>query len=570
MKRKPIVSALLLALFGAASVANSAHAASYEVQVLPLSDVSQRHFGTSIDNTGLSLVTARDLFNQPIDLSLLNIDDAPLTDPDAAAAGNFNDFDYTLVIDQLLQARASLGTIQPDARFQKLASDIGYKTDGTDVTYVNGFDSEMEGTDGFTFSSNVRLTDSALGTHVIGNMAGPFSRVDYVNENDEAQFFVVNEFLNRAFVQVGDNVTPLIPDNVDGGGFSEAYQINENLQVAGVSSVASSEAFREILNLCLDDEERGDIPVEVCEYVRFNQADTVSTYIAGLGLADIDYETKATLWQLDADGNVISTQLFDNLYVPDEFVDSNHSRGLDVNNSGAMVGFSSVLVQEGRDPLPVATIFENGITTRLTDDEEFLPSFATHINENNYIIGYVGRFINSAFRNKLFTFNRNTSELNIVQGFFVGSAAVPRALNNNNIVVGDAESDASISSAQRPRVGFMYDIEDDTFTDLNTLLPCDSPYKIVSAVDINDNNEIIADAFTTVPRKNARGVVITDESGEALTLDTVVSVKLSPTGNTPSDCAEDDRVSRERQGASLSMWLAVPLILLSFYRRFKR
>ncbi|GLR70123.1 DUF3466 family protein [Agaribacter marinus] len=569
MKRKPIVSALLLALFGAASVANSAHAASYEVHVLPLSDVSQRHFGTSIDNTGLSLVTARDLFNQPIDLSLLNIDDAPLTDPDAAAAGNFNDFDYTLVIDQLLQARASLGTIQPDARFQKLASDIGYKTDGTDVTYVNGFDSEMDGTDGFTFSSNVRLTDSALGTHVIGNMAGPFSRVDYVNENDEAQFFVVNEFLNRAFVQVGDRVTPLAPGNIDGGGFSEAYQINANLQVAGVSSVASAESLQEALALCLDDEQRGDVPVEVCEYVRFNQADTRSTFIAGLIYDNLDYETKATLWQLDAEGNIVSTQLFDNLYEPDEFSDSNHSRGLDVNNAGVMVGFSSVLVIEDRPPGPVAAIFENGVTTRLSDDDEFLPSFATNINDNNYIVGYVGQFINGAPRNKLFTFDRNTNEMNVVQGFFVGSATVPRALNNNNIVVGDAESEASISSAQRPRVGFIYDIESDTFTDLNTLLPCDSPYKIVSAVDINDNNEIIADAFTTVPRKNARGVVITDESGEALTLDTVVSVKLSPTGNTPSDCAEDDRVSRERQGASFSFWLLASLGTIVFFR-FRR
>ncbi len=580
MKRKPIVSALLLALFGAASVANSAHAASYEVQELPLRDVARSYFSVSLDNEGTALVNVRNVFNTTIDLSLIDLDPIPLVDRDAAEAGNFVLADYENILSILRSQSLTIGLsgvrsssgqiIRADDRLQKVAQDLGYKiNNGNDVSYVNGFDTETIGSGGFTRSLNTRLEDSALGEYIVGNMPGPFSRIDHVNESGEDEFFIVNKFIRRAFVQVGNSVTELTPDNTDAGGYSEAYEINENLQVAGVSSVASSENIRNSLAVCADDEQRGDQPVDVCNYTIFNQVLYVSNYVAGGRFSASELELKPTVWQLDTAGNVISKQLYDGLYAPDEFNSLNQSRGLDLNNAGVMVGFSSALFPDRINPEPTAVIFEEGKTTRISEDEDFRESYATQINDNNYVVGYVDREFNGVDREKLFIFNRNTNVIDVIQGFFVSSVTIPRALNNNNIVVGDAESDASTSSTSRPRVGFMYDIENDIFTDLNTLLPCDSPYKIISGVDINDDNEIIADAFVSQPRRDELGNIRTDENGVELESNTVISVLLNPTGNAPSDCANDSN-TRERQGASLSLWLAVPLILLGFYRRFKR
>ncbi|MFC3121678.1 DUF3466 family protein [Agaribacter flavus] len=578
MKRTPIVSALLLALVGAI---NNAEAASYEVQTLPFDTISQEYFAASIDNTGLMLITARDAFNPPIDLSILDLNGAPLSDPDEAAQGNFNDFDYQVVVERLRGAAATLGraSVQfpADARFQKLASELAYKTDGTDTSYIFGFDQETEGTAGFTFALDTRITDSVFGSHIVGNMPAPFFRLDYVDENGEDQIFVINDFLQRGFVQVGDNVTALLPPNIEAGGYSEAYQINENFQVAGVSSIGTNDVIQERLTICNDDEQRADVPVEACVFSIFNQLDFSSDYIpdAAALYGPQSGETRATslelrptIWQLDAEGNLLSTQVYDSLHEPDEFSAFNYTRGLDINNAGTMVGFSTVLVDENALP-QVAAVFENGVTTRLVDDDEFLPSYATQINDNNFIVGFVAQRVNNALRNKMFVFDRNTNENRVVQGFFLGSATYPRAMNNNNIVVGDAESNENVTAQNRPRVGFMYDINSDTFTNLNDLLPCDSPYKIISATDINDNNEILADAFVSLPFKNPRGVVQLDDAGEERMFDTVISVKLNPTGNPPADCGETDNGFRERQGASITFWLVLPLLIIALYRRLK-
>ena len=141
-------------------------------------------------------------------------------------------------------------------------------------------------------------------------------------------------------------------------------------------------------------------------------------------------------------------------------------------------------------------------------------------------------------------------------------------MNNQNIIVGSADVDVVTSSSQRPTAGFMYNIETQAFTNLNDLLPCGTEYNIIEALDINDSNVIIASAAIKRPDRNVRGEIVTNDDGSDLLVDTVVAVKLDPTGAEPSDCSADDDIL-ERQGASTGIWMFAMLFVASIFRRRK-
>ncbi len=552
---------------------SAVYAASYEVQEIPLSDTVNQHFAVSIDNQGMTLSTGRVRYNPPIDLSLFDPDNHfGLSDPDAAAEGNFNVNDLSIVYQDLTAASTS-----GDVRLQKLSNVLAYSSDGTEVSYVNGFDTETEATNGYTYSLLTAATDNVNGTHIVGNMAGPYSVVNYVDENDAEQVYVVNNFAQRGFVQVGENVVELVPEFARAGGFSFAAAINDNLQVAGISSVGASDPITELLDNCEDAEIRPDLPLEVCNYLLYNTNNFAQAFLTNTGflvgnnrntelesIPTSHLDMRPTLWQLDANGNILSTQIFDLLHTPEEFSLNMYTRVTDINNDGVMVGFTTTddTPREG-GLIAVATAFENGAAERLFESDQIKASYAMGINDNDYVVGFYPQIVNDIIRNRMFVFNRQTDELRLPDGFFVTSTTYPRAINNNNLVVGDAESDV-LDPSTRKVSGFLYDIDNDTFTNLNDLLPCDSPYFIISANDINDENQIIADAQINRPRKDITGELISDETD---TGDVVVSVILNPTGAAPSDCSSEDDDTIERQGASNSLFIALGLLVISVFRR---
>jgi len=77
-------------------------AGTYEVEEVTSNELAINVFARSIDNEGNALVIAQDIYNLPIDLSLIDFDNATiianLTDVDAAAAGNPNNADYNYLI----------------------------------------------------------------------------------------------------------------------------------------------------------------------------------------------------------------------------------------------------------------------------------------------------------------------------------------------------------------------------------------------------------------------------------------------------------------------------------------
>lgn len=535
-----------------------AQAASYEVVELPTQELSTNQFSESIDNTGLMLVTASRPFNPPIDLSLIDLSLFNLTDPDAAAQGNFNITDYTILTNYIYSESLLNGSVT-NVNDQKLATNIAFSSDTVEANYVSGFDAFSEELDNFSFAQEIQIGDSVNGTHIVGAMEGPYQILTYTNENQEEITFNISLFVNRAFVQVGNNVVELLPENILAGGYSRAFSINQGLMIAGVTGIEYVDGLQTTIDNCLDDEIRIDEPAEVCLYRVHNV--TNNGFVSSI-------QRRAVVWQVDANGELIDKVVYGLAFEPTEEDTGIYiSQATDINDAGVAVGSSSVPINTVFTD--AATIFENGEVIRIIEDDDSLPNLATGINNNNIIVGYRGERINGITRTKMFVFNRETGDLRFPDGFFVSSSNVPRAINNNNLVVGEAEVD-SINGTRR-RNGFLYDIDTDTFTNLNDLLPCESPFSIVGANDINDNNEIIANALVRRPARGVDGEILLNADSEQVLIDTVVAVKLSPTGQATSECGlTDEEISEfERQGASVSFFSLIGLFGLVVVRLFR-
>lgn len=549
MKFKRISAFILPGIMAMQAVPMLANAQSFEITELPTTELSENQFASSIDNTGLMLNLVRNRFNQPIDLSLIDLSQIFLTDPDAAEQGDFNAVDLailTSLIYELSSANATVG--------QKLAAQVGYQTNGVDYEYIFGFDTVQENTNGYTYSMNTTLGDSVYGTFIVGTMQGPFSTVEYINEDAEEITYNVNEFLLRGFVQVGDKVGHLTPFNDTLGGYSVGNAINENLQVAGETTVEVSDALQTLIDTCADFDLRGDIPLEVCNYNLIN-----SNLLSGMS-------RRAAIWQVDNDGEVLSTEVYGLTFEPDEDVSlSLSNQALDINNLGQAVGYTQVQLNFTSSYPQAAAIFENGETRRLLIDDDLLPNRAVSINDDGIVVGYIESVFNNAVREKLFVYNVRSDELTQPIGFFDSSATIPTAVNNNGIVVGTAEANTD----DRRYNGFMYDINARSFYNLNDLTPCDSEYEIIAANDINDSNEIIADALVKRPSRNELGEEQTDLSGEVIYTDVVLAVKLTATGGETPDCdiSEEELAETERQGAGVNLFFLFGLAFIAITRQ---
>ena len=143
-----------------------------------------------------------------------------------------------------------------------------------------------------------------------------------------------------------------------------------------------------------------------------------------------------------------------------------------------------------------------------------------------------------------------------------------KAINNNNIVVGKADVDAT-SDTLRDTAAFMYNIDTEEFTNLNDLVSCDNPYELIEAVDINDDNEIIANARIKATNKYVTGNDIINSDGETEEIDSVVAVKLSPLSNGSIDECEipEDEQPYERKGAATGLLAFFGLFAAVFMRR---
>lgn len=561
MKKLVLACALSAAAFTSATFAQV-----YDIEVLPSNNLADNVFAQSIDETGNVTVVTQGLYNQNINLGLLNFNDpifiSLLTDVDAARTGNFNETDYLTIIQGI-----RLNTQSNSAVSQKLANFRSFQFDGQSNQEIQAFDEVTQDTQGLTRSNEVIARDSEAGTFFVGSSSDVFDTVVFTNQQAVRTDFVINDFRNIAFVQVGNQARALLPPDQTLGGFSDAYAINNSLQVAGSGTVDVNALVDFAVQNCANPDTRGDLPESFCRWRLqypaggFNQDGSAIPSIISTTAGNT--EVRAIIWSIDGNGNVVDLEVFP---LADEDQTSplrGFAEARDINDIGVAVGFS------GRGGVRQAASFSNSQTDLILPSDEFPVSQAFAINNNNNVTGTIVEVIENRAINRMFVTNLETQEVFLPTGFFSSSTTLPRDMNNQDLIVGQGEVVSSVSNSN-DRQAFIYDINSQEFTNLNALIECESPYTLINAVGINDNGDIAVTARASVPVRNARGEDVLDQTGARTFRDGVVALKLRPIPNgQPANC-NDDNSNFERQGASIPLSILLGLLSLMGMRRLER
>lgn len=270
------------------------------------------------------------------------------------------------------------------------------------------------------------------------------------------------------------------------------------------------------------------------------------------------YDMAATVWQLDANGEVISSQHYGTLMDRGEEDENDFSSyAYAVNNQGVAVGQSWTYyegIEEVGRRIKMPAIFIDGEVKAITEDPEYVWGSANDINDDNEVVGFLIKRIQGIQRYVGFIYDIDTDTLTELPGFFIGSSTFPNEINNDGLIVGSGEIEASLST-QRRRVGFIYDSRDADarFVNLNDTVDCDANLFIASADAINDNGEIAA----TIVKEESR----TGDEGETFDLQIAKTIIMDPTGGELNACSvEDNKI--ERQGAATGLLGFISMLLI--------
>ena len=553
-----------IALVSMAVFSQASHGALYQITEIDTQAVSKNAFPVDMNESGdivMSVSYSPDFplaeYNIPIDLSLIDFDSETLqdnlTDIDAARNGNFNLEDYQTILG-VIRAGQSVLTVQ------RLVPWLSYVSENGMVSYIPGLDVEDVDYSGYTKSVDTRvkgINDSGV---IVGNSQGHPQKVEYTNENGDEFTFLVREHTTRAFVDLNGITVGLTSDSDLAGGYSEARDINNSLMVAGMEIFDPRDSIVDAVADCEDDEERGDQPIETC--LQSLQGTLYSTH-----------NRRAAIWQLDTDGNVVNKVTYE---LPFEREEDDErlftSEAMAINDNGIAVGRTSNFYEDNNDFASFyAAVFSGEEIISFTDRNEYLSSIATDINDNNLVTGYGVKQINGIERSKFFVYNVDSNEITFPDDFFPGSSSVARSINNNGQIVGEGEVETTLSSTRR-REGFIYDVNDGTFQNLNDLLGCETPYTIVQAHSINDSGQIAALARVRRADTDVQGNLALNDDGSEDLVDTLITVQLNPIpGGEIDSCdnSDDDDAAPERQGGSMGLGLLF-LPFLMMFRRFKK
>jgi probable HAF family extracellular repeat protein len=161
-----------------------------------------------------------------------------------------------------------------------------------------------------------------------------------------------------------------------------------------------------------------------------------------------------------------------------------NSIAIDINGRGQIVGWSQTDFNVGAFGIPDLhpATWTNGVITRL-DDLGGAVSLAIAVNDQGVAVGQSFVAGNAAFHAVQWQ-NGNLNDLGTLAGDF---ASIANDINSQGQVVG-----ASVSDTFSPRA-FVW--QNSVMTDLNTLIPADSGWILLSASHINDMGQIAGNGF---------------------------------------------------------------------------
>ncbi|QIZ76571.1 DUF3466 family protein [Ferrimonas lipolytica] len=381
-----------------------------------------------------------------------------------------------------------------------------------------------------------------------GNVADPQEGIDYVllPPSDSSDFYTPDE--DSTFT-----------DPVKVGGYSVASKVSEdidgsNAYVAGYASIAITENTIDDLQDCVDDL-TDDVPepIEACVQNLQN---------GGF----VNYQNRAFRWTVNlADMEVTASEALPLGFVPDDIDDVYVSQGLGVNSAGYVVG-RGYRSEDGLDEKPDlidgdlwATFWtpDNEIYfvgPTVDDKDEYSESILEDVNEQGIAVGTLRQYIDGDQRQK-FAYvditqpadeNRELQfiEPNDFSDTQTDLSSRARDINDANQIVGYIEVDLQDQLPRRVH-GFLYNIDNDEFNNINELLTCRSrgledqgdgnyaAYTVTdttsfaeevtydTAVSVVDANQISADgefiaatALVTLPRIKTEEVELYDEDGD--------------------------------------------------------
>ncbi len=589
---KTLIKSVLTASISAALLAQTAQAATYEVIDLGLVDDVKHTYGIERNIAGKTLISGQTGYNFPVQFEfpyldeddfddIVDLADAQheqvfdlndIEDEDALRAGNptANDLSWTM---RYLQLRGT-------DIYQQIGDTFIFINDGQETKQLNIFDQEIPGTGELsrsTIESPGGITDEGW---IFGTSSSPFLPLPiFIDDDDDEVIHWVRHstdgdplegFASRGWVSFdGDEIVELVPFEDTYGGLSAVNDINVHRVAVGTSSVAINPQTWEDLNDdddrgCYDEDWVGDvIPFEVC----------ISRYKGAL------YFSNAIKWQVDENGDVEAIDLGTGIVNIDEDDDRSFtSSATSINDNGIIVGFShfwwdedETTPSENERVGSFAAVFRDGNVIDFTDRDDWFDSRAVDINNEGIFVGYMWGYVNGNPRSKFFYADADAEADEIVpvfpEDFFPGSSSVAHAINENGVIVGEGEYEThNDSTAARRRHGFVYDSKIDKFTDINDFLSCDSPYTVVEARDINENNEILATAFVKTLKLDSMGEPFIYD-GEQVYEDVLRAVYLRPIDGEIEDCSKvEEKV--ERDGASVGIWGLMTLSLFGLRRRF--
>ncbi|GAB2660762.1 DUF3466 family protein [Vibrio panuliri] len=257
------------------------------------------------------------------------------------------------------------------------------------------------------------------------------------------------------------------------------------------------------------------------------------------------------------------------------------------------VGYTS---NNESERIPVASVFNlttasSPSVTRITDfsdDDKYLSSVLTHVNNNGVAIGEAkNRNPQRAYANALFYVSNVASpnSYTMFSGgiFFDGANGKAGAINNFNEVVGqiDYETKAEVGGTERAKRAFVTTIGDkstsplkgqsrylDDLTMGTGALSSNNQYRIIDATDINDAGVISATALYCAGGYDTQAINSTCQGGTPGT-EKLRAVKLVPINGADASQIQPrvvDSETIEREGGSVG-WFALGLLTLLGFRR---
>ncbi|MFC4654427.1 MULTISPECIES: DUF3466 family protein [Rheinheimera] len=544
MRLSPVVLAVLSAC------AVSANAAVYQVQELPEITTVRSQFGNALNDNGDIVGSANYVYNQPFDLDALDLESTVVT-----AAFTTEEIENIKIgnINAALNSKLLSFFMNPTSYEVQRVGDVqAFDFDTGEQVKIRD-QGEVPTSREYLYDINNLGNAIGMATPVYQKQDFTPAATDDDPSPETVTLWVPQNPYQQAYLLNGGSRQALpIPYAENGGGFSVAQKISGNNYIAGSGSVGMSDTVVEQIETnCTGD----SAPIAICQ----------ANYAGS-------YTERALVWQLNSSGQIGAPVEYGFLgpEINEEGISLTYlSRALSVNNNGVAVGYSSY-TDKSRDIYNQvhATVFHEGEVSPVVDPLEWISSSAVDINNENIVVGTAYKNINGTTRSKMFVFDYNTNTVKYPTGFFVSSGTMPTAVNDHGMVVGAGEVFLS-DSATRRQVAFLYDIAADTFTDLNTLLPCNSTYNVVDARDINENNEIVATVVKSVEGRDSLGEVVRDSAGNPVMESVARTVLLKPVANgTVDDCSSgsDDGETYERKSGS-SSWLMVLLVPLAWMRR---